>query len=164
MLPAIYKVKNIENGVLSIMAKPVSGEWIEDEFLGLSRLGIDKVVCLLEKFEQIELGLDSEAALCNQNGIEFFSFPIPDRGLANTIQAVTFAKKLHDEICAGRHVVIHCRAGIGRTGIIAGVVLVMSGLSAVEALSSISEARGVQVPDTKEQEDWLASILRTVRS
>jgi hypothetical protein len=32
MIPDIYKVELIGSGSLSVMAKPVSGEWIEDEF------------------------------------------------------------------------------------------------------------------------------------
>jgi protein-tyrosine phosphatase len=158
MLPTTYKVKNIGKGVLSVMAKPVSGEWIEDEFIGLKSLGIDKVVSLLEKFEQQDVGLASEEELCVKNGIEYSSFPIPDRGLPETGQARIFIQELHQEIGNGKHIVIHCRAGIGRTGIIAGGVLVKSGMSAKEAFALISTARGVQVPDTEEQEDWLCSI------
>ncbi|WP_111979035.1 protein-tyrosine phosphatase family protein [Algibacillus agarilyticus] len=158
MLPTIYKVINIKKGILSVMAKPVSGEWIEDEFAGLKRLGIDKVVCLLEKPEQIEVGLATEEELCIHNGIEFSSFPIPDRGLPDTSKAKLFVQQLYKEICSGTHIVVHCRAGIGRTGIIAGAILVHSGMPAKEALELISSARGVQVPDTEEQEEWLCSI------
>ena len=158
MLPTIYKVIKIEQGTLSVMAKPVPGEWIEDEFIGLRHLGVDKVVSLLEVQEQREIGLEQEEALCLKNDIEFVSFPIPDRGLPNTVKAVNFADELYAQICKGKHVVIHCRAGIGRTGIIAGAVLVKSGKIAVEAIALISAARGVQVPDTEEQEDWLKSL------
>lgn len=158
MLPTTYKVAEIEQGILTVMAKPVSGEWIEDEFSGFARLGINKIVSLLEAFEQHEVGLDAEATLCTKNGIEFISFPIPDRGLPDTQQAIKFAEELYSEICAGKHIAIHCRAGIGRTGIMAGAVLVKSGKSPEEAFTLISDARGVQVPDTEEQENWLKSI------
>ncbi len=158
MLPTTYKVIEIEKGTLSVMAKPVPGEWIEEEFAGLKRLGIDKVVSLLESFEQYDVGLEKEEQLCIKNGIEYSSFPIPDRGLPNTLQATNFSKELYSEICNGKHVVIHCRAGIGRTGIIAGAVLINTGIAASEAFTLISEARGVQVPDTEEQENWLKSL------
>lgn len=158
MLPTTYKVIEIENGTLSVMAKPVPGEWIEDEFIGFARLGVDKIVCLLEEWEQLELGLVDEAKLCAKNNIEYVSFPIPDRGLPKTELALALAEELHSEICAGKHVAIHCRAGIGRTGIIAGTVLLTFGKTAKEALDLISDARGVRVPDTEEQEAWLGSI------
>jgi len=38
MGPDIYHVEFIERGYLSIMAKPVSGEWIEDEFSSIAQL------------------------------------------------------------------------------------------------------------------------------
>jgi protein-tyrosine phosphatase len=158
MLPTIYLVKEFSEGKLSVMAKPVSGEWIDDEFSGLKRLGVNKVVSLLEKDEEREVGLALEMSLCHEHDIEFISFPIPDRGLPNTPKAIALAEELYSEINKGKHVVIHCRAGIGRTGIIAGAVLVKSGINANEALSLISDARGVKVPDTEEQESWLQGL------
>ena len=158
MLPTTYKVIEIGKGVLSVMAKPVSGEYINEEFVGFARLGINKIICLLEDWEQKELGLASEEELCRENGIEYLSFPIPDRGLPKTNSAIILAEKLHEEICDGKHIAIHCRAGIGRTGIIAGAILLKSGKTSKEAFSLISDARGVQVPDTEEQTNWLNSL------
>ncbi len=158
MLPTTYKVIDIKSGVLSVMAKPVPGEYIEDEFIGFARLGINKIICLLEDWEQKELGLASEEELCKKNGIEYLSFPIPDRGLPSTELALDLAERIFSEICAGKHIAIHCRAGIGRTGIIAGTILLKLGKSSEEAFSLISEARGIRVPDTEEQENWLASL------
>ena len=159
MLPTIYQVQKIGAGTLSVMAKPVSGEWIEDEFSGLRQQGITKVVSLLEAFEQVEVGLGLERELCEKNAMQFECFPIPDRGLPNTELANALVKKLAYEITKGQHVVIHCRAGIGRTGIIAAGVLVKTGLSAPDALDSISKARGVEVPDTEEQKNWLYTCI-----
>ena len=158
MLPTIYKVAELGKGVLSVMAKPVQGEYVEDEFEGFATLGINKIVCLLEDWEQKEVGLASEEELCGKNEIEFISFPIPDRGLPNTDSALKLATTLFDEIAAGKHIVIHCRAGIGRTGIIAGAVLLKSGKTSNEAIELISKARGVRIPDTEEQEKWLNSL------
>ena len=158
MLPTTYKVIDIESGVLSVMAKPVPGEYIEDEFIGFAHLGINKIVCLLEDWEQKELGLASEEELCEKNGIEYLSFPIPDRGLPSTNSALALAENLFKEIRSGKHIAIHCRAGIGRTGIIAGTILLKLGKSSEEAFTLISKARGVRVPDTEEQENWLSSL------
>jgi len=158
MLPTFYKVKEISEGILSVMAKPVPGEWIEEEFSSLKKLGIDKVVSLLEDDEQYSIGLGRERELCLSNEMEYASFPIADRGLPDTNLAIMFAKAICLEISSGKHIVIHCRAGIGRTGIIAGAVLIQAGYTAREAFELISEARGVQVPDTEEQEKWLKSL------
>jgi len=159
MIPAIYNVKVIGKGILSVMAKPVPGEWIEEEFQGLKQLGVDKIVSLLEGEEEYDIGLSQEEALCHKNKMEYVSFPIADRGLPETDLAMTFSDGLHSEICQGKHIVIHCRAGIGRTGIMAGAVLIQAGYGALEAFDMISKARGVRVPDTLEQEEWLRSLL-----
>ncbi len=140
------------------MAKPVGGEWLQDEVAGLKQLGVSHVVSLLEPSEERDLELTEEASACRSNDIEFTSFPIPDRGLPSTEAAQTIAGQLFQAISAGQHVVIHCRAGIGRTGIIASAILIKSGYSAREALDMVSKARGVEVPDTEEQSQWVQSI------
>ena len=145
-------------GRLSIMAKPIAGEWLEDSIQGLKQLQIDKVISLLEPYEQYELGLSQQSEYCELHGLEYLNFPIADRGLPSTIKAVNLAKQLSAEIEAGKHVVIYCRAGIGRTGIMAGAVLVASGVNPKTALQMISQARGVKVPDTDEQEAWLLKL------
>jgi len=60
MKPEFYKIEQLGNGFLAMMAKPRTGDWIEDEFAGLSASGIHLVVSLLEPMEADELGLKNE--------------------------------------------------------------------------------------------------------
>ena len=145
-------------GQLSVMAKPVSGDWIEDEFAGLRQLGIDHVVSLLEESEQYEVGLVTEPTLCAQHCMRYTSFPIVDRDVPESTSAQRLVRLLHGSIYEGEHVVIHCRAGIGRTGMIASAILIEDGYSAEEAIHIVSFARGVLVPDTDEQDQWVRSF------
>ena len=138
------------------MAKPVSGEWIEDEFSGISNWGIDRIVSLLEMHEAFEVGLGNEKQLAEQYGMEFVHYPIPDRGLPDSTQDyLAFTKHLYHEAAGGLNTVIHCRAGIGRTGIVAAGVLLHCGFEPQDAIEHISKRRGVAVPDTQEQIDWV---------
>lgn len=73
-------------------------------------------------------------------------------------EAETLAETLLGRIAKGQAVAIHCRAGIGRSSIIAGSVLVLDGMSAIEALAAIATARRTPVPDTDAQRDWLAGF------
>ena len=66
MKPDIYQVELIGSGSLSVMAKPVSGEWIEDEFKGIRDSGIDRIVSLLERHEEVDLGLREERSLAKK--------------------------------------------------------------------------------------------------
>jgi protein-tyrosine phosphatase len=56
---------------------------------------------------------------------------------------------------AGRNVAVHCRQGIGRSGIIVGGVLMAAGEDVPAALAAIKESRGVDVPETEEPRGWL---------
>jgi len=44
---------------------------------------------------------------------------------------------------------------VGRSAVIAGAILVVSGLDAMSAFKAISRVRGVDVPETNEQHQWL---------
>ncbi len=158
MRPDIYKVAQIGKGFLAVMAKPVAGEWIEEEFQGISHFGIKCLVSLLEEHEIRELGLSSAAKLCASNGISFINFPIKDRSVPpSTTKIFDVIEDVYQRISNGENTVIHCRAGIGRTGLLAASVLVKHGHSPIDAFLMVSKARGVNVPDTPDQTDWVKS-------
>ncbi len=163
MGPTIYEIEQIDSGVLAVMAKPVAGEWIDEEFSGLYDAGIRQVVSLLEDHEAFELGLAAEDALCEKHGLHFISFPIPDRGLpASVLDFSALARSIYHETAGGKNSVIHCRAGIGRTGLLAAGVLLHAAFDVNEAFEHISKRRGIEVPDTEEQREWLASNFEEI--
>ena len=164
MGPEIYKVADIGRGSLAVMAKPVAGEWIEDEFSGIASYGISGMVSLLERHEIHELGLVDAPALCASNGIAFTHFPIADRGLPGSPAVFALVQALGRRIEDGEHTVIHCRAGIGRTGLMAAAVLVRHGWTPEAAFKQVSASRGVEVPDTPEQYAWVATHQQRLRA
>src|SRR5262249_20811991 len=116
-------------GRLAIMARPRAGDWLEDEIAGWRAAGIDIVVSLLEPAEIAELGLDREPGLCREHGMELISFPIPDRGVPpSAIEAGALARHLAARIAAGGAVAVHCRAGIGRSSVMAACVMISAGV------------------------------------
>lgn len=158
MRPTFYKVELIGSGFLAVMARPVSGEWADDEFSGLYESGIRRIVSLLEPHEAYGLGLADEKGLCEKHGLEFVSYPIPDRGLPPTVHGFAgLTRSIYHESAGGQCTVVHCRAGIGRTGLVAAGVLLHAAFNVDEAFAHISQKRGVDVPDTDEQRDWLRS-------
>src|SRR5262249_17752877 len=96
------------------------------------------------------------ASLCQDQQLVFRAFPISDRGVPHPYAP---AEQLIDEIVqalrAGEHVVIHCRMGIGRSAVIAAAALVALGETPESAFACIEAARGLQVPDTPEQRQWV---------
>jgi protein-tyrosine phosphatase len=156
--PTIYEIERIGSGWLAVMGRPRAGDWAADEFAGLSELGITDVVSLLEAAEAREVGLAAEARYCEAAGIRFHSYPIADRGVPSSAEALSkLACQLYHLCAGGRHAVVHCRAGIGRSGLVSAAVLLHCGFGVDDALLAISKARGVTVPDTAEQVQWLAA-------
>jgi len=110
-------------GRLAIMARPRADDWLETEVKAWKDAGVDVVVSLLERAEVSELGLQREAGLCGATGIDFVSFPIPDRGVPEPDEAARIARVLTAGFRDGRSIAIHCRAGIGRSSIMEACVL-----------------------------------------
>jgi protein-tyrosine phosphatase len=163
MRPRLDEVELIGSGFLAVMAKPVAGEWIDEEFSGLAAAGIGKVVSLLESAEQYEVGLVDEDAYCRKHNMEFVSYAIPDRGLPSSITGFAkFTLGLYGEISGGKSTVVHCRAGIGRAAVVASGVLLHAGFTPKDAFAQISKVRGVRVPDTDEQYQWILKHFKEI--
>lgn len=167
MTPDLFWIPGPWRGRLAIAARPRGGDWLQDEVGGLRRAGIRLVVSLLEKDEAEQLELADEAKAVEANGLGFMSFPIPDRGVpASTAAAVSVISGIAHALEAGKNVAVHCRQGIGRSGLIAAGVLMTSGVSPEQAIQVVSSARGRAVPETSEQLSWakrLPSGLPVVR-
>jgi protein-tyrosine phosphatase len=151
-------------GRLAIMARPRADDWLEVDVAEWKTSGVDMVVSLLEREEISDLGLQREAELCRASGIEFVSFPVPDRGVPEIRQTLDVGRSIASAIADGRSVAVHCRAGIGRSCIVAACSMICSGIEANEALRLIGAARGVMVPDTEEQRDWIIAFGEMNRS
>ncbi len=140
------------------MARPRAEDWLEVDVAEWRTSGVDLVVSLLEREEIAELGLHREAELCRASGIEFISFPIPDRGVPEIRQALQIARSLAGGVADGRSITVHCRAGIGRSSMIAACAMVCLGIEPGAALALLKDARGLDVPDTNEQRNWIMAF------
>lgn len=141
---------------VAIVPRPRGGDWLEDEAISMKKAGVDVLVSMLRDEEAAELGLTAEAAACSTAGIEFKSFPIQDREVpAHLASFKAFVEQLRAELHSGRSVAVHCRASIGRASLLLAGVLCAEGFSPEDAFKRLSTARGLQVPDTAEQVQWI---------
>ena len=138
------------------MPRPRGGDWLSEELHSLREADVDVVLSLLEREEQKELDIVAEESLCQENGLVFRSFPITDRAVPESRSAVSeLANSILQLLQSGKNVVVHCRAGIGRSSLIAACVLKLNGVDVDEAFKMIASARGFAVPDTPEQREWV---------
>ena len=157
----LYWIPAPTAGRLAIMPRPRGGDWLEDEVRAWRSAGVDVVLSLLTPGEIAELDLAEEASICNALGIEFLTFPIPDRGIPSGREAVLrLAIDLRQGLTEGKSIAIHCRQGIGRAAMIAICVLIAMGLDPKVALAQVSTARGIPVPETVEQQRWTVEFAK----
>jgi protein-tyrosine phosphatase len=156
MSESVFWINSDSPGKLAIAARPRGDDWLEDDILNLKKVGVDVIVCLLEEDELQELGLAQEEPLCKSNGVTFISFPIQDYFVPESVSRTKeVCLELSEYLNQGKSVVIHCRQGIGRSSIIAAVVLKSMGMTINDALEKISKARKLPVPETAQQKSWL---------
>jgi protein-tyrosine phosphatase len=142
-----------------VATRPRGGDWLEDEISGWRKAGLDVVVSLLEKDEAEQFELAHEGAVAELKGVRFVSFPIPDRGVpASTREALHLFSTIATALEEGKNVAVHCRQGIGRSGLIGAGVLLASGMGVDKALEVVSAARGEAIPETPAQLQWIKHL------
>ena len=155
-LPELRWVKEVEPHRLAISARPRGGEWLEGDIAAWRKAGVDLVVSLIDSDEEREFELALEAVRCRASGIAFISFPIKDRGVPNSPDATaSLVDWVVSDLRRGLGVAIHCRHGIGRSGLIAGCVLRALGHTHETVFPILSRARGLPIPDTPAQAEWV---------
>ncbi|MGH6794851.1 MAG: protein-tyrosine phosphatase family protein [Methylocella sp.] len=162
MRPEVYWIDLPAGARLAIMPRPRGGDWLDGEIASWRGQGIDVIVSLLQGSEVEVLGLQREPGLCRDASMEFISFPLPDRGVpSTTCKTRAFAAAIVTRLNEGKAVALHCRAGIGRSSLIAACVLVLLGMTPATAFDLIEKARGLKVPDTEGQRDWVDRFSET---
>ena len=143
-------------GKLALAARPRGGDWLKDEITSWQRGGIDMVVSLLTGEEERELDIANEEAEVREQGMGFLSFPISDRQVPKSQRHLSqVVDTLDHELASGKSIVLHCRQGVGRAGLVAACLLLTGGIQPKAAISRLSAARGAPVPETAEQRRWI---------
>lgn len=156
MAGELFWIEGPWRGKLAVAARPRGGDWLEDEVSFWRSARIDEVLSLLTADEEVELDLRGEAEKVGAKGMKFASLPIIDRQAPSSETRVgRMIEQLDADLSAGKNVVIHCRQGIGRSGLIAACLLIAKGLRPGDAIERVSVARGVSIPETTEQRNWI---------
>lgn len=146
-------------GRIAIVSRPRGGDWLESEIDSWANAGLDVIVSMLEPPEIDEFDLSREHELSAAKGIQFVSFPVPDRGVPPLDDRfLNLIDELRSLLLSGKNIGIHCRQSIGRAPLLAAALLVSDGLEASEAFRQLSVARGRTVPETREQVNWIENF------
>ncbi|MGA7219687.1 MAG: dual specificity protein phosphatase family protein [Candidatus Sulfotelmatobacter sp.] len=156
MRKELYWLDESWPGRLAVGPRPRGGEWLGEDVAAWRRARVDSVLSLLTPDEEQDLDLQNEASEVRSQGMSFTSFPIPDRQIPKSeTKLAEVLENAMDALSAGKNLLVHCRQGIGRSGLVAACLLVKKGMSSGAAVESVSAARGVSVPETIEQRHWI---------
>jgi protein-tyrosine phosphatase len=141
---------------LAIMPRPPGGQRLDSALRLLHRDGVQVIASLQPEAEAVRCDLEREPDAAELVGMRFVRFPIDDHGVPRSPEAArATAEDLHDELVAGRGVLLHCYAGIGRSGLMAILILTRAGFDLEDAANRVSAARELRVPETESQWFWL---------
>jgi ADP-ribosyl-[dinitrogen reductase] hydrolase len=102
------------------------------------------VLTLVEEHEFARLGAPSFANRMSRGSFKWHHLPIHDAGVPSPAfekQWEITGSEIRSALRDGKRVLIHCRAGLGRTGMIAARLLVELGMSPQSAIDAVRDAR-----------------------
>jgi hypothetical protein len=159
MRPTLFIIELSCPGRLCTMARPRGGDWLADDLRCLHQAGIDVLVSLLSDEEVAELSLGAEAETAAAVGVAFHRLSTRDRQVPDRVATLKLATSLRELLHQGAGIAVHCRYGIGRAYTLAAAVLLLDGLAPAEIWNRIAAARGLPVPDTVSQREFIDSLL-----
>ena len=137
-----------------------SGAWDRDLGVDLDAIrawGATVVVTLIEDHEIEALGVGALSREVAARGMTWHHLPIRDVSVPTlTFEAVydRVADDLHRRLSDGEAVLVHCKGGLGRAGLVSARLLVETGHKPDEAIVLVRSVRDGAI-ETKAQEDYV---------
>jgi protein-tyrosine phosphatase len=155
MKAPLHVIAGLGSGQLATIAHPRGDDWETDELSALADTGVSVLVSALTATEMRRLGLGGTAATAAAVGVDFVSFPTADGGIPReeAAKVVGLARRLSEQVRAGRFVATQCFGGIGRSTLLACTTLVLLGIAPGDALRRVTG--GSEMPVTR---DWLYEL------
>ncbi len=150
-----HSVRNfswVEADSLAGMAKPGAYAELSDDLASVQAQGVQLVVTLTED------ALPDEALA--EAGLEAVHIPVIDYTAPTQEQLLAYVQLVREAAEDGRPVATHCYAGKGRTGTMLGAWLVSTGMSGIDAIDAIRQARPGSI-ETEEQEQAVIAFEAT---
>ncbi len=150
-MPIPYWIAKINDCDIGIAACPAGGRALEEELKVFKKSESLVMISLLTEKEERRLGLTQEKLIAEELGIRFIKFPIPDMSIPGFKIYVEFIDHLYELTMEKDKMLIHCRAGIGRSSLIALGLMTKDGTPLSQSIQHVSRTRGFHVPQSISQ-------------
>mgnify|MGYP001157120728 FL=1 len=129
----------------------------EMDLLELKKKNIDTVVSLLEKKELKPLNVSTLFELIKKHKFTHYYFPIKDKSVPKkNVELNRLLNDLSFKIRQNKKILLHCNAGLGRSGLIAALLCKKLGISK-NPISYIRKHRPGSI-ETKDQEKMISLL------
>ncbi|WP_148677163.1 protein-tyrosine phosphatase family protein [Staphylothermus hellenicus] len=108
-----------------------------NELENLSRV-FDVFIVLIMPHE-VPGGIDYYLSMLNSYGIEYVHVPTPDFHPLQLLELYYLSNYIEKQISSGRRVYVHCRGGVGRSGLVTASYLVYKGQDLIGAVKYLRE-------------------------
>jgi protein-tyrosine phosphatase len=147
-------------GRLYLHSMPGRYESWSDFVSSATALGVTHILCLAPDEEIKNKSPDyHQALIVGEHSFKIYHFPIKDYGIASACEIpilINILGEIQRLLTAEQAVLIHCAGGIGRTGMIAALLLVHLGYTVEEAIRTIKNTGSSA--ETDEQKDFLCRV------
>ncbi len=135
---------------------------VDADVAAVAAWGAETVVTLMEQAEFGVLGVGHLPESIARAGLGWYHWPIPDGGIPDVEfehRWRAHAADLHGRLAAGRRLFVHCRGGLGRSGVIAARLLVEAGAEPHAAIDRVRAARPGAI-ENADQESYVLALRR----
>jgi len=145
-----------------------SGYWERDLAKDLDAIAnwkANAVVTLIEPHEMDLLGIPNLGDEVRRRGMDWLHLPIRDVGTPSAAFEADWpmhSRRLRGLLDNGQNILVHCRGGLGRAGMISARLLVESGVEPDEAMTRVRAARPGAI-ETPSQEAWVRTGRTVLR-
>ena len=163
--PKLHWIQQIEPYGIAVAQCPIGFKALAISVQSWQQAEVTLVISLLEEHESARFGVAKEAELCEKEGLRFFSYPIEDFNTPDSMDDFNiFVNRILQFILKGDKVLIHCYAGVGRTGILAAcLIATLKKIPTHEIFVLLRESRGYEMPATRAQKEWVEKFIETSR-
>lgn len=139
--------------------------WARDLEIDLDAVmqwGATCIISIMERDEFSILNVPELGGKIQSRSMAWHHLPIADQSIPWGDFLYTWSclsKSLQRRLAAGEKIVLHCRGGLGRTGLIAALLLIDLGWGADAAIKLVREARSSRTIETKEQEEYVRRYM-----